>query len=80
MTESFWGEWQNHVISELMNVHWGQVGSSGEKAHDPKLVQKLNVAAREGTYKAELFKDYTGKTVDDLWTEFTDTLRQKASP
>jgi hypothetical protein len=50
-----------------------------EKTHDPQLVKQLNTAAREGKYRAQLFKDYTGKTVDELWAEFTDTLRRKSS-
>ncbi len=41
-----------------------------EKAHDKDLVRKLNQALREGEYKDELFKDYTGQTLDDLWAEF----------
>jgi hypothetical protein len=50
-----------------------------EKTHDPHLVKKLNQAAREGTFQLTLFKDYTGKSIDDLWSEYTDTLRQKST-
>jgi hypothetical protein len=42
-----------------------------------QLVKKLNQAAREGKFQIELFKDYTGKTVDELWAEFADSLREK---
>lgn len=45
-----------------------------EKKYDKQLVTKFNRAMREGTFKIELFKDYTGKMVDDLWKEFTETL------
>ena len=48
-----------------------------EKAHDPEIVKKLNQSLREQKFKLELFKDYTGKTVDDLWQEFTDSLRAR---
>ena len=47
-----------------------------QKQHDKELVKKLNAALREGRYRDELFKDCTGKTVDELWKEFTDTLRK----
>jgi hypothetical protein len=46
-----------------------------EKKYDKQLVTKLNQAMRAGTFKIELFKEYTGKTVDELWTEFTATLK-----
>jgi hypothetical protein len=41
-----------------------------EKAHDKDIVRKLNQALREGQYKDELFKDYTGQTLDELWAKF----------
>ncbi|HLP78526.1 MAG TPA: basic secretory protein-like protein [Candidatus Paceibacterota bacterium] len=50
-----------------------------QKNFDPQLVQELNRAAREGSFKPELFKQRTGKTVDELWKAFTDTLRAKAT-
>jgi hypothetical protein len=46
------------------------------KNHDHEIVVKLNAAARDGTYAPELWKKYTGKTVDELWTEFADTLQK----
>ena len=48
-----------------------------QQKHDKELVKKLNTALRERRYRDELFKDYTGKTVDELWKDFTDTLRKK---
>ena len=48
-----------------------------EKKHDPKLVTKLNAALRQGKFSLELFKEATGKTVDELWGEFTSELRAK---
>jgi hypothetical protein len=41
-----------------------------ERTHDPDLVKKLNRALAEGTYKGDLFRDYTGKTVDELWADY----------
>ena len=34
--------------------------------YDKQLIQKLNVAAREGKYSEDLWKEYTGKTVQEL--------------
>ena len=38
--------------------------------YDKALVQKLNAAARSGKYAEELWKDYTGKTVQELGEEW----------
>jgi hypothetical protein len=34
--------------------------------HDKEIVRKLNAAAREGKYSEQLWKDWTGKTVQEL--------------
>jgi len=41
-----------------------------EKTHDKDVVGKLNVALRKGEYKDELFKEYTKRSLDDLWADF----------
>lgn len=38
--------------------------------HDAKIVPKMNAAAREGRYTPELWKEYTGKTVQELGDEW----------
>lgn len=38
--------------------------------YDAKLVTKLNARLRAGTGETAMFKEFTGKTVDELWTEF----------
>ncbi len=48
-----------------------------EKQHDAKLVSKLNAALRQRKYSHELFKDATGRTLDELWSDFTADLRVK---
>lgn len=49
------------------------------EAHkDANLVRKLNQAMREGAFRLDLFKVYTGETVDALWAEFTQTLSAEA--
>lgn len=49
-----------------------------EKKYDKTLVTKLNRAMREGKFKIELFKEYTGKTVDELWSEYIKNIRTPA--
>ena len=41
-----------------------------ELHYDSRLVPKLNEAVRFGKYKQDMFKQYCGKDVDALWTEF----------
>jgi hypothetical protein len=45
----------------------------GEKKYDKDLVSKLNVALREKKYKEEMWKESTGKTLDELWKEFVES-------
>jgi hypothetical protein len=45
-----------------------------EKHHAPQLVVKMNAALRGGTYPDGLWKELTGKTVDELWELFVKTL------
>jgi hypothetical protein len=49
-----------------------------EKKHDAELVKKLNAALRDGVYSDSLWKQATGKSLDDLWSEFADSLRRPA--
>ena len=46
------------------------------KNHDHEIVVKMNAAGRDGTYSPDLWKKYTGKTVDELWAEFVQTLKK----
>jgi hypothetical protein len=41
-----------------------------EKNVDKKIVDKLDKASREGTYTADSWKAFTGKTVDELWASY----------
>ena len=41
-----------------------------ELHYDSRLVTKLNQDVRFGNFKISLFKDYCGKDVDTLWSEF----------
>jgi hypothetical protein len=45
--------------------------------HDKGLIRKFNTAMRQGKYAPELWKKYTGKTVDDLWAEYVKTLPRR---
>ena len=46
------------------------------KNYDHEIVVKLNAVGRNGTYSSDLWKKYTGKTVDELWAEFALTLKK----
>jgi hypothetical protein len=45
------------------------------RTHDKEFVKKLNAAMREGKYTPELWKELTGKTVDELWEDYVQTLK-----
>ncbi len=45
--------------------------------HDKEIVPKLSAAMRQGKYSADLWKQHTGKTVEELWAEYVATLKQK---
>lgn len=45
-----------------------------EKHHASDLVVKMNAALRKGAYRDEMWKELTGKTVNELWALFVKTL------
>jgi hypothetical protein len=47
------------------------------RAHDKELIVQLNKALRQRHYNDALFKEYTGKTLDELWKEFVTTLPKR---
>jgi len=47
-----------------------------EKKKTSHFVQKLNAACRKGKYSPELFKEYAGKPLDDLWKEFAKSQKK----
>ncbi len=42
-----------------------------EKTHDKEIVPKLHRALSAGKYRDELFQEYTGKGLDELWRDFS---------
>jgi hypothetical protein len=44
--------------------------------YEHEIAVRLNEAMREGRYQPELWKEYTGKTVDELWAEYIKTLQK----
>lgn len=44
--------------------------------HDHQIIRKFNTAMREGKYAPELWKEHTGKTVDELWSDYIKTLEK----
>jgi len=45
------------------------------KNHDKDFVKKLNAVMRQSKYSSNLFKESTGKTVDELWQEYIAACR-----
>ncbi|HEY5391744.1 MAG TPA: basic secretory protein-like protein [Hanamia sp.] len=43
-----------------------------QQNYDKKLVQELNIAAREKTYTSAFWENKTGKTVDQLWNIYAE--------
>jgi hypothetical protein len=46
--------------------------------HDQEIVAKLNAAMRQGQYTSDLWKELTGKTVDELWEEYVAALSRQS--
>ena len=44
---------------------------------DKDIVRKFNAEMRKGRYAPELWKKYTGKTIDELWAEYVKTLPKR---
>ena len=44
--------------------------------YDKELVRKLNVHMRKGDYSNDLFKELTGKTLQELDGEWRETLKK----
>lgn len=47
--------------------------------YDPDIVRKLNAAAREGKYDEGLWKNYTGKTVQELGEEWKKVMEERVA-
>ena len=50
-------------------LNWAQ------NKYDKDLVIKLNTACRQGKYTPDLWKEYTGKTVEELGAEWKESLK-----
>lgn len=48
-----------------------------QRTYDKDLVVKLNAACREARYSDELWKEYTGKTLEELGAEWKQSLAEK---
>ena len=44
------------------------------ETYDPQIVRKLNAVMREGKYKEEVWKELTGKPVEELGREWQKSL------
>lgn len=43
---------------------------------DPRFINRMNEALRMNKYHVSMWEKHTGKTIDALWTEYTDALRK----
>jgi len=41
------------------------------------IVLQMNAAMRQGKYNPELWKQYTGKTVDELWDDYLQAVQKQ---
>jgi hypothetical protein len=48
--------------------------------HDHELAVKMNAAMRQGRYSPDLWKEYTGMSVQDLWSEYVKSLPASPRP
>jgi len=44
---------------------------------DSRIVKKLNQALREGNYEEEMFREFAGKDLKELWREFATAVKEK---
>jgi hypothetical protein len=50
------------------------------KNHDHEFVVKMNAALRQGRYTPELWQEFTGLSVQDLWSEYVKSLPESTRP
>jgi len=44
-----------------------------EDEYDVEVVPPVNEALKRGRYRADLFEERTGKTIEELWNEYQET-------
>ncbi len=44
-----------------------------ERTHDKDIIRKLNAAMRSSRYRYDLFRQYTGHSLDRLWADFLES-------
>jgi hypothetical protein len=50
------------------------------RTHDHEFVVKMNAAMRQGRFSPDLWTEFTGMTVRDLWSEYIKSLTQDSRP
>jgi Peptidase of plants and bacteria len=50
-----------------------------EEQYDPDIVHRANESLRKGRFTEGLFKESTGKDLNELWAEFAQSLRAKGA-
>ena len=51
-----------------------------QRTYNPRLVTELNAACREGRYREAVWTTLTGKTLEELGTEWKQSLRPATRP
>ncbi len=46
------------------------------RTKDKTFIRRLNTTARDGKYSDDLFREYAGKPLDQLWAEYLKTLKK----
>jgi hypothetical protein len=50
------------------------------KNHDHEFVVRMNAAMRQGRYSPDLWREFTGMTVQELWSEYVKSLPESTRP
>ena len=50
------------------------------RTYDHEFVVKMNAALRQGRYNPDLWKEFTGLTVQELWAEYIKSVPQSPAP
>jgi len=73
-----------HVNPKIDSYRQGYIAAGAllawiEKTYDKNIIPKVNAAIQQQTYTDELFRQATGKSLDELWQEFCASIADKSS-
>ena len=64
-------------LNPFGNTFFSEIDVSDGKVHPVPPAPEPETVSVEGKYTPELWKKYTGKTVDELWAEYVKTLPKR---